>query len=843
MRKGNLKSRSRRKGASTSPSSSSSSSELPSNSNLEDQPARNNGNVSGKDRRKPTQEEAALTAKNYRLAKELSELRVRHRDESKTVTRLTMENMNLASRCREAISHATLLKKELILQQRRVAEGIGIQKQKISSGADDGIAGIGSAVQDKYFFESTSVASSISAAAKLKEKLPKPQDQVAEDVLQPIFTAFQDEGYREHKQEKMRAFDSNPSPLHRGQIHQPVVQKDSLSSRQQKASVPRMQTKGNVNIAVSEPFQMNTETKFDVSSIKGKPGSGEKVERRKQGLLTQADAGTNSYRIGSSQSAELFSDNTSSRSSIRDSKRSKDSQLRFGFEGDGKNEDVISFSSVTGDTKLDSIDDDSIATDFSSSSSLFSDDLRTSRHSSIEAFDASFGATFPAFSTGTEELSSSPPGFSTQDFSDPFFTGNLKTVERNGRKFTENSQSVSDEIAKLSFGIEKEGEFSNESLDFPSFHLPKQNEESENVKGSVLKKLDRENAFNEIDGSSSTVDLFPFDSMPEPNMYRSGVNKNAVHESEQSTLNPKSPSSRSTPKNLPNNILKFSGTVKQLKQHEHMQKNENETNLSSDVAVVRSGIALQSSDLNFKQSSTSAIRRLHQRRAQEKVVKNSGEIKKSISSGGLARSSQGNFNEEGDQIPKKAMKKRNSLSASSRNEIGMSFKSSKGISAGKGISSPKRRFEKDDRVVQESESPNNSITERSPLASNSIISNSTDTETQSNSVQHPVIQDISPGDESQTPKSSLSEDGDTSSSFVEKEGHDIDIISDAAVRAPSSPESTAMHSNKLSTASSRRRGIRQPVSYAEPSLNSKLRRGDVYFPKRDRSSKKPVVLS
>ena len=49
-------------------------------------------------------------------------MRVRHRDETKTVSRLTMENMNLASRCREAITHVAMLKKELLVQQRRVEE-------------------------------------------------------------------------------------------------------------------------------------------------------------------------------------------------------------------------------------------------------------------------------------------------------------------------------------------------------------------------------------------------------------------------------------------------------------------------------------------------------------------------------------------------------------------------------------------------------------------------------------------------------------------------------------------------------------------------------------------------
>lgn len=44
----------------------------------------------------PAPDPAALTAKNYRMAKELSELRVRHRDECKNVSRLTMENVSEA---------------------------------------------------------------------------------------------------------------------------------------------------------------------------------------------------------------------------------------------------------------------------------------------------------------------------------------------------------------------------------------------------------------------------------------------------------------------------------------------------------------------------------------------------------------------------------------------------------------------------------------------------------------------------------------------------------------------------------------------------------------------------
>lgn len=71
----------------------------------------------------------ALNQKNHRLAKELSDLRVRHREETKVVSRLTMENMNLASRCREAISQVATLKKEVVVYQKRQSEWGTLQKE------------------------------------------------------------------------------------------------------------------------------------------------------------------------------------------------------------------------------------------------------------------------------------------------------------------------------------------------------------------------------------------------------------------------------------------------------------------------------------------------------------------------------------------------------------------------------------------------------------------------------------------------------------------------------------------------------------------------------------------
>mmetsp|Transcript_17285 Transcript_17285/g.36312 ORF Transcript_17285/g.36312 Transcript_17285/m.36312 type:complete len:871 (-) Transcript_17285:405-3017(-) len=71
----------------------------------------------------------ALNQKNHRLAKELSDLRVRHREETQVVSRLTMENMNLASRCREAIAQVASLKKEIVVYQKRQSEWGTLQRE------------------------------------------------------------------------------------------------------------------------------------------------------------------------------------------------------------------------------------------------------------------------------------------------------------------------------------------------------------------------------------------------------------------------------------------------------------------------------------------------------------------------------------------------------------------------------------------------------------------------------------------------------------------------------------------------------------------------------------------
>jgi len=89
----------------------------------------------GEHRRRPSEQEQALTQKNYRLAKELSELRVRLRDEMRTVTKLTMENMNLGSRCREHMSENLHLRRELsALQQNKNFSHVPRPQQRSANG-------------------------------------------------------------------------------------------------------------------------------------------------------------------------------------------------------------------------------------------------------------------------------------------------------------------------------------------------------------------------------------------------------------------------------------------------------------------------------------------------------------------------------------------------------------------------------------------------------------------------------------------------------------------------------------------------------------------------------------
>jgi len=89
----------------------------------------NSGSSSSSSQHQLEMDRAALTQKNHRLAKELSDLRVKHREENKVVSRLTMENMNLASRCRQVISEAVDLKRKVAGYEKRHGDFGNLQKE------------------------------------------------------------------------------------------------------------------------------------------------------------------------------------------------------------------------------------------------------------------------------------------------------------------------------------------------------------------------------------------------------------------------------------------------------------------------------------------------------------------------------------------------------------------------------------------------------------------------------------------------------------------------------------------------------------------------------------------
>jgi hypothetical protein len=76
------------------------------------------------------------------------------------------------------------------------------------------------------------------------------------------------------------------------------------------------------------------------------------------------------------------------------------------------------------------------------------------------------------------------------------------------------------------------------------------------------------------------------------------------------------------------------------------------------------------------------------------------------------------------------------------------------------------------------------------------------------------------------------------------EGNDeAESLQSAAVNGSFNNKSGPSISSRFHTIKSLRRNVKQPVSYAEPALNTKLRQGDTYFPKVEAHHKQTPIVS
>lgn len=418
MKKTGLKSRSRRKtttGTTHTPTQSTSN-PLSSSSDASTGNVVNSTNSSN-ERRKPTSEEAALTAKNYRLAKELSELRVRHRDETKNVTRLTMENMNLASRCREAISHVAMLKKELAIHQRKNAELIAIQKQNISSkGTSNNVVSVGNSdASDVRELENIMIDHSSPTLSSDPRAAIVPQDQDPSIENQRVMLP-PDLSSQKAEKSKIQSIGNNRRDT------RPKIQTTRQSSPSDRFK--------------SRPLNNNYETdQIDVSSKlqTEKTTSSSPAPVIVDDSLKDATNKEPHDAFGELQTSNFFQNS-----------------YKLSLETTPERDDVLE------DNKSSDIDDFKPFITPTNAAGRSNDTQSTSTSSGMDAFDASFMTTFPSsFPTSTATLSPTVNrAFDIPDFPDEFFLGSPEgNISEDAEKKRSNSHVKPDSQSNSSDSI------------------------------------------------------------------------------------------------------------------------------------------------------------------------------------------------------------------------------------------------------------------------------------------------------------------------------------------------------------------------------------------------------
>jgi len=808
------------------------------------------------ERRKPTAEEAALTAKNYRLAKELSDLRVRHRDETRVVTRLTMENMNLASRCREAISHVAMLKKELAMQQRRTQEMMSLRMQQPqqpqqpqqemsmvkSSPAlscfpdaqpESAMAASPAAIPSSPALDinnrmSLTPASNQLAKQSNQQSLVNPS--TPQDQLTPMVRLSSAEKYREFDM----AFDDTE------------VDDPELSSIPQESSLRRETKPKGIQSAQHNSRSTSSEDKFDATNSLG---LARKLNKNISISTTRkfdapddapADEMLLDDEVSGFNSSDFFAHSKAPSLPTTPEKGGLDNGLESAFSALHFKTDP---PSRAGKKKEGRDSDDGMPESPALSSPGILNQNRKSISSSIDAFEASFNTTFPStFSTTTEE---SPPSldmaFDVPEFSDPFFLGSVDgggassstTFHETSRGSTSvgnseismNNKTAASNTTDLStFGTSEilQPNQSSKALDKSLGTIPNNDWNGADSKNQSLTslKLDtpgkktKQGLSSLVNESPSPSSLFPasamstFEMMSEQSLYHTpgrstgqkqyidGPGDELFHTPPSSVpVASNSDTSKGPSPQRPEKMASSSVRARYdaaLSINNSRSKSDQQKNQPPNPKTTGS----EGSKIETSHSPTLVLRRLQQRRTKEKT----NNVEES----------------SGDPPPESSLVRRAVIS------------SSKGVSKennGLSENSVGRRFE--GRLMDENTSSSNETKEKRILT---IKGSSSKASSFQKSPVGKIFSNQQANSGSPFRRSGVSRIGNTMTpDIMHAEIRQLDAIANASsTSASSAPADT---SSGFSSTFSKRRNIKHPVSYTEPSLNSKLRRGDVYFPK------------
>lgn len=706
-------------------------------------------------RRKPTQDEAALTAKNYRLAKELSELRVRHRDETKAVTRLTMENMNLASRCREALSHVAMLKKELAMHQRRAAEALALQRQqsqRMSEHGDDGNAALD---RDRMV-----PAASPPPPSPVKEAFAEPPKHPPQTPQDNQYSYGNSVSYGE--QEATTALDHKNTSA----APAPAANLEGDSRTLPVSQRPDYDTVSHDLAMVRKPAVM--------SSVSLTPGA----------FMDDVPADEMVTDRNSSESGRDSVDRFSGKGTLPVTPEKEtledDSTLSFGsLEGLGRQKPETS-------GKDDGSSDKQAKTSGSSTTIVTNSQKSPSAMSSIDAFEASFDNTFPvSFSTPSEEP---PPSldiaFDVPEFSDPFFLGSQDGGEGN-------ASSPFVQPGPIHTPADKQGIFAQESAG-DADGVPRMSIGGASENGGYQGSNAASDVSSAPTGSGEgaagklpSFDLFPSSAMSTFEHHASSTPTKRGDTSSQSNQGYSGDTFFRTPPVYPDSFT--DSPAHEMPPPPREKAGAAEARARYDAALGENPPTKEKADQENRQQQMKAVQ--------------------DDNPGGAAKS-------ESSHTPSLVLKR---LQQRRAREKGSGNQSTSPTKSSSNVADSKTENRKPSRRSLDGD--NESNTQRTANGDYGPKIRRNNSSSSAVGVDAPKGRGVTSG--------MLSPDA------MGEEMRQLDAIATASSGQLS--ESTPVPSNQSSEdpPGGRRRTVKQPVSYAEPALNKKLRRGDVYFPKSE----------